>query len=202
MPPQNGQPAGQNTNPAYDFLNKTIVSKSNPLTNVPKPVAIIGIALIVIISFFVVSSQINKHRGAGYKMLDDLAARQQEIVRVSEVAKPLLKTQAGLNTLATAETSVHSDEVRLITYLSTNHAKIGNKQLAIYANPATDSSLNTGSINNQADQVYLSYLKQALTSYQGYIVAANAKAPGPNARLLLSDAYSSAGIVLSRLNTQ
>lgn len=215
MPPQTPtQPPGQPSDPnqlkpymptpgsKFDFiLNASQKPKRNLLgaiSQVPRAILIPVVIIVLLFGLITVSSILSGRNDSTTKQLVSLAARQQEIVRVSGVAANLLQDNITQNLEATAKISLASDQAQLLSYLKTNHIKADTKSLSVRINKSTDTQLAAARQSNNADEVYTAYLKTQLTDYRNAIQAAFLKA-GPKARVILNDSFDSAGVILDQI---
>lgn len=100
---------------------------------------------------------------------DDLisvAQKQNELIRVSEIAiKEATGTQAR-NLAMTTKLSLQSDQSYLIASLKAQKIKIGSKELKGAESSETTEKMTDAKQNNRFDEVYLEYIQEALVDYQ------------------------------------
>lgn len=196
----NGNPYAPAGGSRFDFMlnNKQVKGRGFGLLHFSQPrnllIAVIALVVLVIIG----SSFLGGHGSIPTKDLEAIASRQQELIRVSGVAQPLLQQPQTVNLNATVTAAVTSEQAQLINYMKNQGVTVPTKTLAIDLNQTIDSQLNTARQANSADQTYTSYLKQQLASYQSLINAAYPKA-GTNGKALLKDSYDSTTVLLSSL---
>ena len=184
----------------FDFILKNDQAPKSRLAmpSLPKPVLFLLTGVLILFTLIIIFSLLSSRGNAGTKQLVDLLSRQQEIIRVSSIAKPLLRNSDTLNLEATAEASATSDKAQLLAYLKAIYIKVNQKKLTIYLNKTSDSSLKTAAQNNNADSIYTAYLKTHLADYRAALRAAFADT-GQNGRLILSDAFDSTQVILNNL---
>jgi hypothetical protein len=186
----------QSPNPNFDFmLNNDQAPKKHlplPSVNLPKPAKIVLGVVAVIFVLIIASSLLSGKGGGNNQPIVDAIARDQEILRVTNLVQTRLKlqdpqTQAAA---ATAATMLTSEKIELVSYLKQNHTIVSPAQVAADIDKTTDSSLQTASQNNGLDTAYISYLKASLAKYQADLQAAY-KSTGPTGKKLLSNAFKS-----------
>ena len=198
MQPDNTPPVNtpQNQPDQYDFILK---DKPKPkksfvpnLTNLPRSIRlaiaiVLGFIVIVILFVLVFGS-----RAAGNDKLIKIVAQAQEIVRVDTVAAQQNKSSspATLNLISTSSAILSSQQTELTQYLKNNSTKISKAKLNSYLNKNTDAQIKSASQNNNLDKVYLSYLKNRLSSYQAALQVAY-KSAGKGDKVILSRDFDS-----------
>ncbi|MDO8591861.1 MAG: hypothetical protein Q7R60_03005 [bacterium] len=188
-------PAGQ-----FDFMMKDQPKPPNRLSglfgSLPRPAKIIlgGVAglllLIVLYSLFFGGKTTNADQ------IFSVAARAQEIARVSTLAQTGSQNTDTKGLAATTSEVLASQEQQLKSYLKSSRIKVDTKKLAAKLDKTSDTALATAKQNNNYDQTYFSYLKTNLVSYQSDITSAN-KSVGKKAQAILSAAYASVQTLLS-----
>ena len=190
----------QSPDPQFDFMlkNNPQPKRSLALPAMSKPVKIIVFAIIGVILLIIISSVLSGHKGGSTQSIVSAVAREQEILRVTQ----LVQTQQTLRdpgTTALASTvsaSLSSQQAQLTAYLAQSHTKLSKLQLAADTDKTTDTQLQDASQNNQLDSAYKDYLKQALAKYQSELQTAYNSA-GPNGKTLLKDAFDSTATLLN-----
>jgi hypothetical protein len=187
---QNPAPVG-NTNPDFNFIfnngQKPRRWFSIPRVNSPVKLAalivvsgaVLGILIIVLSGLF--GPKINT------KEITNVAAKAQEISRVSTTVTDLSRDLNTANLASTTSTTLNSQETELINYLKKNKKRANPKELAIYLNKQTDSELETANQNNKLSEYYYSYLKKNLSDYQVAVKTAYDTASGPSLRTTLNE---------------
>lgn len=136
--------------------------------------------------------------GGKWQPYINLMARQQEIVRATNLAQQQFKLQDPQTQAlaATVSATVSSEEQQLTNYLATNKVKVSPAQLATGIDKTTDEQFKAASQNNNLDQVYVAYLKDNLTRYQLDIQPLY-KSAGTKGKAILKEAFDSAGTILA-----
>lgn len=181
MPPE--QPAP--TSPDYSFIMQNGPKKSGlnlPKLNLPTPVKIIGAVIVVLVLLVVITSS----GGSGGPSLAtvNVAARQHEIIRVSNLAQANLQDQQAKNLEANVLAVMTTEQSQLIKSLG---VKSADGRLNRYRSSVIDDNLQTATQNNNYDSTYLTYIKQALTTLAQQIQAAQAATSGNAASQLKTD---------------
>lgn len=187
----------QGSTPNYDFIMKDSPPSKRSLLPSKNPILIIcGIVvliLLVIVAFGVVNS--NKKNAAASGLLEALG-RVQEINRVTAAQVSNLKDPSVSSLAATIQASTNTEKAQLNNYLVGQKIKIDKNKLAAYQNKNTDTQMASALQNNSLDSAYLTYLKSALSAYSQSLKAAYPSA-GPNAKIILQDAFDSTQTLLS-----
>lgn len=197
MPPDSQAPK----TPNYEFIlrgdQKPKAKFRLALPNLPKPFglilpAIFGLFIIVII--YAVLTGGSKSTGLG-----DIAARAQEISRVSLLVQNQASDPTVQSLAATTANSMNSDVAQIQSYLTKNGGKkIGSKSLAIYKKTSTDSEVQNSVQSGSIGTYYKSYLKENLSAYQSSLKkvydSGNVKA-----KPMLNSSYISAQNILNSL---
>jgi len=169
------------------------------ISRIPRSILYPLIAVIALFGFIFVTSALNGRKNAWSKQLTDVMARQQEIIRVSNLVQQrsyLENTAINLNATVTA--TIGSDFAQSQTYLNGQKVKLNKKKLAIYVNRQTDSTLQAAAQSNTADSVYTEYIRQKLTDYTTSL-RTTAPLMGPNGKKLLQEYFDSAVVILKHL---
>lgn len=190
----------QNPDPKFDFMLK---DNSQPkrglgLPTMSKPVKIAAAVIIGILLLIIISSMLSGHKGGGTKTVTTAVAREQEIIRVTQLvqSQQTLRDPGTTAVAATVTTTLSSQHAQLAGYLAKNHIKLSKLQLAADADRNIDVQMQSASQNNQLDDTYKSYLKQALAKYQTELQEAY-KSVGPEGKSLLRDAFESNNVLLA-----
>lgn len=200
MQPQGSPPiAPISPNPSYDFIYKDPPKPTKGgllrLPNLPRPILLLvgaGVVLILAIIIALIASRGNSN-SQGYI---ELMSRAQEIVRVSEVVKPLTKNTDTLSLISTAEITLSSEQSSLSSYLATNGTKVSAKNLALYLDKNSDTEIQTATQNNNLDSTYATYLKAQLNVYLGQLQSTH-KITGKKGKVILDNAISSTQALLN-----
>ena len=118
-------------------------------------------------------------------------------LRVTAEAQQFNLQDPGTAALAaTVTATLSSQQAQLTNYLAQSHTKISKVQLAADMDKSVDSQLQSASQNNQLDDAYKAYLKQALAKYQADLEASY-KSVGPTGKSLLKEAFDSTATLLT-----
>ncbi|HET9722137.1 MAG TPA: hypothetical protein VFP32_03910 [Candidatus Saccharimonadales bacterium] len=189
-------------NPDLNFiLNNSPQSKRGlklPSFNLPKPAKIIIAVVVVLLALVVISSILSSHKSSASQPYVNALARQQEILRVTQLTQQQLQLQdpSTQALAATTYTTLSSQRQQILKYLSGQHMKVSTQSLVTDQDKTTDSQLQTAAQNNNLDAAFATYLKQGLTTYQKDLQTAYQSA-GPNGKKILSNAFDSSQILLS-----
>lgn len=193
MPPsQNNQAPKTEPNPYGFIFNGGQKPKRNFSLSgfgMSRPVAIGGTIVGGFLLIILILSLLG--RGSSVSPLTDIAARQQEIIRVSNLTSGKTQDVQTQNLALSVSAVLTSHKVQLTKYLG---IKINDGSLVGYLNKSTDSQLLAASQNNSFDSTYLDYLQKALNAYLQAI--GTAKAP-TDAKNILDSAASDAQTLLA-----
>lgn len=187
--------------PNYNFImqdaQKPKRSFKLPMPNLPKP---FGAILLGVLGIFVLIIVYALFTGGGKSSgLGDIAARAQEISRVSKLVVDQSKDPATTSLATTVGASMNSDIGQIQNYLTKNGGKkLGVKSLAIHKKSSTDNDVQGAAQNGTIAAYYKTYLQDNLTSYQASLKTAY-NSGSAKVKPILSSAYDSAQIILSSL---
>jgi hypothetical protein len=199
MPPQTSAPVPQAPG-KFDFMMKDPAKPpgrfGNLLPSLPKPakiaLAVIGVAFILVIFY----SLFFGGKTTNAQQLVSLAARAQEIARVSGLAKIGSQDNDTQGLATTTSVVLSSQEAQINSYLKTNGVNVDVKKLASKLDKTTDTKLTTALQNNNYDQTYYTYLKTNLTAYQDELNTTY-KLASTKAQIILKDLYTSVSTLLT-----
>jgi len=188
----------QSPDPQFDFMLKDSPQPKRGLVPaIPKTAKIILAAVLGIFLLVIIIALISGRNKGSTQGIVSVMARNQEIIRVTDLAQQLQLEDPQTQALAaTVSASLSSDKQRLLDYLNKNKAKASPAQLAADKDTNTDTSLQSASQNNSLDTAYIDYLRSALAKYQADVQTAY-KASGPNGQKILSETYESASTLLA-----
>lgn len=130
----------------------------------------------------------------GGARLNEVAARQQEIIRLSDTAVRKFQDDRLRAAAATAKTVVQSDQNNVKSLLG---KALDKKSLAAYRSKTTDDLLLAAEQNGRYDSVAAETLRQALGSYQ----ASLKNIPGgPKTHAILKLASDNASVIIKGLD--
>ena len=200
MPPQNTQPPPAPAPGQFDFMMKDQPKPpgrvGSLLSGIPKPAKIILVAVVGLFLLVILYSLFFGGKTTNADQLVGVAARAQEIARVSTLVQ---QQSANTDTKALASTtsaSLSSQQKQLVIYLKSQGIKTDTKKLASRLDKNTDAQLLAAQQNNNYDQTYFNYLKTNLAAYQNNINTVQ-KGVGKKAQTILSTANTSVQTLLS-----
>jgi hypothetical protein len=190
----------QNPDPQFDFMlkNSPQPKRSLALPSMSRPVKIAAFAILGILLLIITSSVLSGRKDGGTQSIISAAAREQEILRVTQLAQTqqTLRDPGTTALAATVTSTLTSQKAQLTAYLAQNHTKLSKLQLAADTDKTVDAQIQDASQNNQLDSAYKNYLKQALAKYQAELQTAY-KSAGPKGKLILKDAFDSNDTLLA-----
>lgn len=174
----------------FNFLLKQdqqTQAPSGKFSKLGKPVKIL-LAAILILIIVIFAGLIFGGSNTNSEQIIDLAAQNQEIVRVSQDQESKFTDQETIDLSATTQVVLNSQKTQLLGYLSKVNVKYNDKQLTIKKNSETDKQLQTAAQDNNLDNAYISYLKTALINYLNSINEAFNSAGSPDEKSILQSA--------------
>lgn len=190
----------RNPNPNFDFMLKDApaAKRGSAMPTLPKPLVIgIGVFLVIIV-LIVISSLMSGRKNGSLQPYINVLAREQEILRVTDLAQQQLQLQDPQTQAlaATVNSSLSSDQSQLSALLAQNKIKPTPLQLAADTDKTVDAALQSATQNNTLDDAYISYLRGALSKYEAELQTAY-KSAGPSGKAILKQAFESTGTLLS-----
>lgn len=199
MPPANNsaEPPPAAPDP-YDFLRPTAGPPKGPrgwLANAgPKKLLISALALVGGLGLVAATAALIFGSGPSNKQqLIDIAAEQNELIRIAEIGTTKSRGTTAKNLAFTAKYTLTTDQQPLLNALKKQRAKPTNRQLASGRNPRTDELLTAAEQANRFDEVFIKTLQEKLQAYQRQLKAAyDNPASGPKLKATLAQQYKNA----------
>jgi len=177
MQPQNqpSQTPASNSDPNYNFIfnnqqqpgGRKFSFKLPGGGNLTKIVLLVVGGTLILGVLIVILSSAFGNKGVDSKQLIDLAAKAQEISRVSDLVVQKSKDLNTINLAATTSNSLISEQSEIVAYVNGSKKKVASKDLRIYQNKNTDAAIEAAIQTNSLSTYYNSYLKQSLQTYDG-----------------------------------
>jgi hypothetical protein len=123
--------------------------------------------------------------------LSELAAEQQEIVRIANLGIENAVGAETKNLAITTKLSVASQHEKLLDYLKDRKHKITKEQLAAKKDTSVDKALREAREENNYDSVFKEVIKEDLASYATNLEKSYQSATSTKAKNLLSESYDS-----------
>ena len=166
--------------------------------------ALIGGGLIILIIIFMlfrnVLSSGNKATAA---VLINVAQDQQEMVHLASNAYiQTTLSDGGRNFAANVQLSMGSSQSQLVSYMATNHIKVGGKKLNLKVTTSLDDQLTAAAGAGTYDQDFKKIMKTKLDAYAGDLQAAYKQETGKKGRTLLKDSFDQIKLFEYQLNQQ
>ena len=168
MQPNGPAPPPPQQNP-YDYLlNPAVAPKKSTAFGGGKPnklvmvLFVLGILVLVIVAYSVFSSLTKK----SYTSVIDLAERQNEIVRISELGIAKAHDPATLIYVSTIRNVTYSERTATLAFLAKKNNALSPKQLVLKQDSSIDKALTTAEQDNTYDQTLLEKLNVLIASYQ------------------------------------
>lgn len=189
VPPANNDPYGF-------ILQDKPKPKRSFIPHWPKPI-LFGAALIGLLLVIIMIASFTGDKPSNYQQIQDIMARQQELIRVDGLAAGKTKDPNTKALAATATASLLSSQRELSVYLTENKVKYKPAEvLGTRVNKETDTAFDTAAKNNSFDATYFTYLKTNLKDYGDALKTVFNEA-GPNAKVILDKAYQNNALLLS-----
>lgn len=199
MPPQNTQAPSPGPE-KFEFMLKDQPKPPGRFGSfaswMPKPakIALAGVGvlfvLVILYTLFFGGKTTNTDQ------LNSVMSRAQEITRVSTLAQQQAPDASTRDLATTTVSTLTSQQKELSSFLTKNNVKVDPKRLLAGQDKTTDTQLAEALKNNSYDQVYLTYLKNGLTSYQSELSAAFQDA-STSTQAILGAHYKSVETLLS-----
>jgi hypothetical protein len=200
MPPQNDQQSASSEPANFDFMLKQQPAQPNQsptgkLSRLSRPaklliLAVVGLLISIVAAVILGGGNSNSQQVLG------LMAQNQEIVRVSQLQDEKLRDPSTKGLSATTQAALKSQNAQLGDYLSKAGVKYDPKQLGAKQNKNTDSELQAAEQNNNLDQAYINYLKNALTNYLNSLESVYPTSKSRTLQESLSQSYDSVETLL------
>lgn len=157
-----------------------------------------GILLLIII--FAVLKSLFSGGDTSLPSLISVAQTQEAITQYTQNGLQNTVSQNAKNFAVAANLAVGSEQQQLLTYLQTNHHKVGNKTLALKTKQDTLTQLTNAATSSTYDSTFTDLMQTQLNDYATALKAAYAANPGPKGRTLLADDYKAVQLLDKQLN--
>ncbi len=196
MPPEDKGEKANAANGQFDFILKP---QTQPKASGPgfrnKALMVLGLVVVVGMILSVIAVIATSGKGDSKQQLLDLAATQQEIIRVSTNANINAKGPTAKTLAANTAATVQSEQNDLVIYLKSKHIKVNPKLLAAKKSAATDAAFAEAAQNNKYDAAYIDYLAVNSAVYQKNMSQLYTNAKSLKLRSILFDANASIDIL-------
>jgi hypothetical protein len=157
--------------------------------------------LLVLIIIFVIIKGLFSGGGSNLTLFVGVAQDQQELIHLATNASQ----QKGItvnnqNFAATTQLSLASSQAAIVKYLSANSRKVNPKTLNLKLSTSLDNQLVNAAAATTYDQTFQEITKTKLTAYLSDLQQTYKQTKGKNGRVLLSDDYNQAQLLLTQLN--
>lgn len=204
------QPQQPDSNP-YDFIvNPGKPQKRSPL-NLSMPggpmmqriVLVAGGAILLIMLVIVASSLLSG--GGNVADMTIVAQDQTELERVATVAtgddEANISQQTTLNFAENSSLAIASAQQALLSFLSSNGAKLSTKTLGLKHSTQADQTLSNAAANSTFDQAFLTVMQGDLNSYAIDMKAAFAHSTNTTEKQLLEKDYQDAQLLITQVQS-
>ena len=168
----------------------------NPRSKRGRIMVVVGLLMVLLIGAIVMSSLLSNAGKTGTQSLVDLSARQQELIRLSQLGATKAKSKTTKDLALTTQLTILSDQQRLLARLAKSGVKVSTLQLNLRRNSQTDSSLTLADQNNQFDDIFTQTLTSQLSNYQVAVKGVLSVSTGVTIRTLLSTEFTNASTLL------
>ncbi len=166
------------------------------LSGVPKPAKIVLVAIVSLLLLVILYSLFLGGKTTNADQLVGMAAKAQEIARVSTLVQQQSTSTDTKGLASTTSETLSSQQKQLVIYLKSQGVKASAKKLAARLDKNTDAQLLAAQQNNNYDQTYFKYLKTNLAAYQNDINTVQ-KGVSKKAQAILSTTNASVQTLLS-----
>lgn len=153
----------------------------------------------LLLGFVIFSFLLGGEAGQTDKLID-IAARQQEVIRLSDAATEQAKGSDTLQLATTTKLSMLSLQKETLDLVKKQGEKVKETQINSYKSRATDEKLSAAQQSNRYDEAFLEVLNTALADYQKAVKSTFDTSTSQNERLLLDKAYRQVGLLLAKNN--
>lgn len=153
-------------------------------------VLIILMLLIIVLSMVLGGGPDNKQQLLG------VVARQNELIRVSDIALKDARGTDARNLAMTTKLSLLSDQASLTAALKAQKVKIGGRELKAAEDPKTDQLLTTAAQNNRFDEAYLDFIQGELVEYQKSLAEAYQTTTSKNLKETMRTQTQNASLII------
>jgi hypothetical protein len=198
----------QNQSPdqSYAFIDNPVKApKQSPLAALPGSssiivrIGLIAGGLIVLVIIFAVLRGLLSNT-PDLTSFVTVAQEQQELIHlVTNAGQQDGLTASNQNLAATMQASLTSSQGATITYLTTNHKKVSEKQLGLKVSAATDTQLTDAAAAGTYNQTFHDVMQTKLNAYGSTLSTAYKQNPGPKGQALLKDNYQQAQLFQTQL---
>lgn len=185
----------------YDFITNPGKPSKKPGLNGPSSMkgrllVVVGGAVILMVLIMIVTALLSAAGQAPTKALKDLVADQQEIARVATLgAKDALDPTTRALAITT-QTSLTTDQQKLIKYLEEKDTKLSKEELAAKADSDTDKALELAAANNRYDELFTEHIKKLLAAYANKLQTVYKESDNQTVKSLLEESFASASNLL------
>lgn len=185
----------------YDFItNPGKPSKkpglSGPSSMKGRLLIVGGGAVILLMLVMIVTTLLNAAGQAPTKALKDLVTDQQEIARVAALGAKDAHSSSTRALAITTQTSLATDQQKLIGYLEEKGTKLSKEELAAKVDNDTDKALELAATNNRYDEVFTEHIKKMLAAYANKLQTAYKENDNQTVKKLLEESFNSASHLL------
>jgi len=196
------------TNSNYDFiLNPQKPKKSFNISgnSMPKKLFAILSILILLIVGFTIFKNLTTTKVLSISDLTNVVIEQQKIINliqndftVSNSSNQL--NQSQINSIATINLSIASDQKSLINYLKNSSYVIKSSTISSVKTTSLDTQISNAAAAGNLTSTYNSIMKSELNNYLNYLSIGYNTTKGPKGKALLKQEYQNANILLKQLN--
>ena len=159
-----------------------------------------AVFLVLIILYFVLSL----FSSGNQTQLLVVAQDQNELIRVANLATTIGQSQSQQTTQNLAQSvalSLTTEQQQLLTFMASEGGKPSSKELSATKDTATDAELNNSIESSSFDVTFIGIMQSQLKSYQAALQSAFTSTNNLNEKLLLSNDYKAAGLLLTQINS-
>jgi hypothetical protein len=192
-------PLPQKSDNPYDFIMSSPQKQKKGFSGGFKQRLIIvaGGGVILLIVAIILVSILGSSGKSGTENLISLAQQQNEIVRITEIAKSKATISITKNYAITTQLSVSSSQAQILEQLQKSGHKLKPAQLTLKQNSNTDKQLDNAATAGNFDKTFEEILQKELASYRIAVQNAYKNATRTSERQLLEASFISVSTLLS-----
>lgn len=191
-PYQSPQPSQQNP---YDFITNPGGPAKQPRLGggslKTRLLVVIGGLLALMILGSVVATVLSSSGRKDTTALKNLAAQQQELIRVAELGADKAVDYKTRSLAYTAKLSVTTQQQKLLAYLSGRGITVTKEELAAKKQSSIDKDLDSAAANNRFDEVFSATLDEELQDYATAMKTIYDSITSEKTKEILSESYTS-----------
>ena len=197
-PPPITPSGGQNNN--YEFImnppgkaKKSLIPRGETAKQ-RLLIALAGGGVLLIVIILGISTLLGGKNNAD--SLLDIAQRQAEIIRVSELGYTKADSLVVRNLAITTKLTIQTSQKQTVERLNKLGVKVKDKDLALKKDSQTDQTLTTAGLNNTFDKTFTEIILSSLNDYRAEVKKLFSSTTNQTEKQLLAASYDGTGLLL------